>query len=147
MATDSLKERLRADLNAARKERNKLRTLVLTTFISEVRNREIELGAEAGDEEVQRLLGTAMKRRREAAEQMRAGGREELAAREEEEAAILRTYLPPQLDETEVRGYVREAIAGGASDLGAVMKAVMPRVKGRFDGKELNRVVREELGA
>lgn len=145
MATDSLKERLRADLNAARKQRDKLRTLVLTTFISEVRNREIELGSEAGDEEVERLLGTAMKRRREAAEQMRAGGREELAAREDEEAAILRTYLPPQLDEAEVRGYVREAIAAGASDLGSVMKVVMPRVKGRFDGKELNRVVREEL--
>ena len=100
-----------------------------------------------GNEEVERLLTTAIKRRREAAEQMRQGGREELAVKEEEEAGILRAYLPPQLDESDVRGYVREAIAAGASDLGSVMKAVMPRVKGRFEGKELNRVVREELGA
>ena len=86
MPTPTLNDRLRADLNASRKNREKLRTLVLTTFISEIRNREIELGAEAPDEEVQRLLGTAIKRRREAAEQMRQGGREELAAREDEEA-------------------------------------------------------------
>ena len=57
MPTPTLNDRLRADLNASRKNREKLRTLVLTTFISEIRNREIELGAEAPDEEVQRLLG------------------------------------------------------------------------------------------
>jgi len=142
----TLKEGLRADLNAARRERDKLRTVVLTTFLSDVKNREIELGREAGDEEVQTLLGTAIKRRREAAEQMRGGGREELAAKEDQEAEILRAYLPPQLGEEEVRGMVREAVEGGAADVGAVMKVVMPRVKGRFDGKELNRIVREQLG-
>ncbi|HET7322693.1 MAG TPA: GatB/YqeY domain-containing protein, partial [Longimicrobiaceae bacterium] len=83
---------------------------------------------------------------REAAEQMRNGGREELAEKEDLEATILQHYLPPQLGEDEVRRMVREAIAGGASDLGGVMKAVMPKVKGRFEGKELNRIVREELG-
>jgi uncharacterized protein len=142
----TLKERLRADLNAARKDRDKLRTLVLSTFISEVRNREIDLGSEAGDSEVQSLLTTAIKRRREAAEQMRAGQREELALKEEEEATLLQAYLPPQLGEGEVRQMVRDAVAAGSRDLGAVMKAVMPQVKGRFEGKELNRIVREELG-
>ena len=68
-----------------------------------------------------------------------------LVFRPEAEAELLRAYLPPQLGEAEVRGLVRDAIAAGAKDLGAVMKAVMPRTKGRFDGKELNRVVREEL--
>jgi uncharacterized protein YqeY len=145
MADPSLKEQLRSDLNAARKERDKLRTTVLTTLLSEIRNREIELGREAGEEDVQSLLTTAIKRRREAAEQMRGGGREELAAKEDREAEMLQAYLPPQLGEAEVRSMVREAIQGGASDLGGVMKAVMPRVKGRFEGKELNRIVREEL--
>ena len=142
----SLKDRLRTDLNSARKDRDKLRTTVLTTFISEIRNREIELGREASDEDVQPLLVTAIKRRREAAEQMRAGGREELAAKEEQESAMLQGYLPPQLTEDEVRALVRDAMAGGAKDLGSVMKAVMPRAKGKFDGKELNRIVRESLG-
>ena len=143
---DSLKERLRADLNSARRERDKLRTTVLTTFLSEIRNREIELGKEVGDDEVQALVTTSIKRRREAAEQMRAGAREELAAKEDQEAVMLQAYLPPQLEESDVRAFVREAIAAGAGDLGAVMKAVMPKTKGRFEGKELNRIVREELG-
>jgi uncharacterized protein YqeY len=147
MPEQSLKDRIRDDLNAARRERDKLRTTVLTTALSEIRNREIELGREAGDEDVQSLMTTAIKRRREAAEQMRAGGREELAAREEQEGEMLKAYLPQQLTEDEVRAHVREAVAGGAKDLGAVMKQVMPKAKGRFDGRELNRIVREELGA
>lgn len=146
MAETSLKDRVRADLNAARRERDKLRTTVLTTFLSEIRNREIELGREVGDEEVQALATMAIKRRREAAEQMRAGSREELAAKEEQEAVLLQQYLPPQLGEAEVRAMVREAIAAGASDLGGVMKAVSPRTRGRFEGRELNRIAREELG-
>ncbi|MEX0912321.1 MAG: GatB/YqeY domain-containing protein [Gemmatimonadota bacterium] len=141
-----LKEQIRTDLNAARKERDKLRTAVLSTFLSEVRNREIEIGGEVSDADVQSLLTTAIKRRREAAEQMRSGDREELAAKEEREATMLQAYLPPQLEEPEVRQMVREAVDGGAADLGSVMKVVMPKVKGRFEGKELNRIVREELG-
>ncbi len=137
---------IRSDLNSARRERDKLRTTVLTTLLADLRNREIELGREVDDEDVRALVTTSIKRRREAAEQMRAGGREELAQKEEQEAEILQDYLPPQLDEDEVRTIVRAAIAGGATDLGGVMKAVMPRVKGLFEGRELNRVVREELG-
>ncbi|HEU0014370.1 MAG TPA: GatB/YqeY domain-containing protein [Longimicrobium sp.] len=145
MPETPLKEQIRADLNQARRDRDKPRTTLLTTFISEIRNREIELGREAGDEDVKTLLVTAIKRRREASEQMRAGGRPELAEKEEQEAAALQAYLPPALGEDEVRAMVREAVAAGAGDVGAVMKAVMPRVKGRFDGKELNRLVREAL--
>lgn len=147
MPETPLKEQLRADLNGARKERDKLRTTTLTTLLSEMRNREIELGRDVSDEEIRAVLGTAIKRRREAAEQMRAGKREELAEKEEAEALILQHYLPPQLTEEEVRGFIGHAIAAGATDLGSVMKAVMPRAKGRFDGKELNRLVREALGA
>lgn len=146
MAETSLKDRLRTDLNDARRTRDKLRTTLLTTFLSEVRNREIELGREADDADVQALLTSAIKRRREAAEQMRSGGRTELAEREEQEAALLQAYLPPPLAEDEVRAMVREAIGGGATNLGAVMKQVAPRVKGRFEGRELNRIVQEELG-
>ncbi|MET0398678.1 MAG: GatB/YqeY domain-containing protein [Longimicrobiaceae bacterium] len=146
MAGSALKEQIRGDLNTARRERDKLRTTVLTTLLSDLRNREIEVGHELTDEEVLPVVGTGIKRRREAAEQMRGGGREELAAKEDEEAKILAVYLPPQLGEAEVRAFVREAVSGGAKDLGGVMKAVMPRVKGQFDGKELNRIVREELG-
>lgn len=143
---ETLKDRLREDLNAARRERDRARTLVLTTTLSEVRNREIEMGRDAQDDDVLQVVQRAVKRRREAAEQMRAGNREDLALREEQEAELLGGYLPAQLSEEEVRGYVREAIAAGADSVGAVMGRIMPRIKGVFDGKEANRIVREELG-
>lgn len=142
---DGLKDRLRADLNDARRTRDKARTLVLSTTLSELRNREIELGREATDEDVRDVVQRAVKRRREAAEQMRSGQREDLAAREDAEAALLGAYLPAQLDADQVRGFVREAIAAGADNMGAVMGRVMPRIKGAFDGKEANRIVKEEL--
>jgi uncharacterized protein YqeY len=144
--SEELKARLRQDLNSARKAREKLRTLVLSTTLSELRNREIELGREANEEETTAVLSRALKRRKEAAEQMRAGGRPELAEREESEAEILSEYLPAALSEDEVRALTREVLAEGPRELGPVMGRVMPRIKGRFDGKEANRIVREELG-
>lgn len=147
MAEPTLQERIRADLTSARKERDKLRTTLITTFLAEIRNREIELGRAATDDEVHTAATSAIKRRRDAADQFRAAAREELAEKEEAEAVLLQTYLPPQLSEDEVRAIVREAMAGGATDVGGVMKQVMPRAKGKFDGKELNRIVREELAA
>jgi uncharacterized protein YqeY len=141
----TLVERLRADLNASRRERDRLRTTTLTTFLAEVKNREIELGRAPTDEEVTGLVSTAIKRRRDASEQMRAAVRPELADKEDAEAALLQAYLPPQLSEDEVRALIADARAAGASDVGSVMKAVMPKAKGRFDGKELNRLVRESI--
>jgi uncharacterized protein len=141
-----LLDRIKADLNSARRERDKLRTLVLSMTLSEVKNRQIELKREPADEDVVEIVSRAIKRRREAADQIRSAGREEMAAREEEEASLLAVYMPAQLDEDEARRIVKEAIAAGASSVGAVMAAVMPRLKGRFDGRETNRIVREELG-
>jgi uncharacterized protein len=145
MPDPTLVEQLRADLTQARKDRDKLRLSTLTTFISEIRNKEIEQGRPASDDDVKGLLVTAIKRRREASEQMRAGNRAELAEKEEQEDVLLQAYLPPAMGEDEVRALIAEAVAGGARDVGGVMKAVMPRTKGRFDGKELNRLVREAL--
>lgn len=140
-----LKERIRSDLNEARRAKDKLRTTVLTSTLSEIRNREIELGKDASDDDVLGVLSKATKQRREAADQMRAAGREELAEKEEREAEILSEYTPEPMSEEEVRGIVRDIVASGADNMGAVMGALMPRIKGRFDGKDANRVVREEL--
>jgi len=142
----TLKERLRADVNEARRARDKLRTLVLTTTLAELRNREIELGREATDADVIEVVQRAVRKRGEAAEQFRAGGRLELSEKEQQEAVLLGAYLPPALDEAQVRGFIREAIAAGASSIGAVMGAIMPKIKGSFDGRDANRIAREELG-
>lgn len=145
MASD-LKLRIQSDLNAARKQRDKERTLVLSTLLSEVRNREIDEGAEADDDAVTQVISKGIKQRKDAAEQMRAGGREELASVEEAQAEILSGYLPEGLGEDEVRALVREAIADGVDQMGPLMGRLMPLIRGRFDGKEANRIVREELG-
>jgi uncharacterized protein YqeY len=142
---DALKTRLQSDLNRARKDRDRGRTLVLSTTLSELKNHEIQIGRDAADEDAILVLTRAIKQRRDAAEQMRAGARAELADKEEAEAEILKGYLPESLSEEEVRALIREAIAAGAAQLGDVMGRIMPRLKGRFDGKEANRLVREEL--
>lgn len=142
----TLKERIRSDLNEARRAKDKLRTTVLTTILSEIRNKEIEHGRDATDEDVIGVVAKAVKQRHEASGQMRAAGRTELADKEDREAELLDAYTPESMSEAEVRGLVREAIAGGADNIGAVMGKLMPRIKGRFDGGEANRIVREELG-
>jgi uncharacterized protein YqeY len=144
---ETLKHRLQSDLNRARKERDRARTLVLSTTLSELKNHEIASGRDASDDDVTAVVARAIKQRREAADQMRSGGREELAAKEEAEASVLQGYLPEPMSEVAVRAIVREAIADGADQIGAVMGRVMPRIKGRFDGKEANRIVREELAS
>lgn len=141
----SLRDTLRDDLNAARRERDKLRTMLLTTTISEIKNKEIELQHELSDPEVVDVIQKAIKRRKEASDQMRAGNRVELAEKEEHEAQQLSAYLPPQMTEAEVRAMVKEALAAGATTMGAVMGRIAPRIKGVFDGREANRIVQEEL--
>ena len=141
---DALKDRLQSDLNQARKSRDKGRTLVLSTTLAEIKYQEIELGRDAADDDAIQVLTRAIKRRREAADQMRAV-RPELAQKEEAEAEVLKAYLPAGLSEDEVRALIRAAIDGGARQMGEVMGKVMPSLKGRFDGKEANRLVREEL--
>lgn len=143
---EGLLDRLRADLNESRRARAKERTLVLGTTISEARNREIELGRPLTDEDTRAVIGAAVRKREEAALHMRNAGREELADREEAEAEVLRAYLPAPLAEEEVRALARAAVTGGASDIGAVMRELMPRIRGRFDGREANRLAREALG-
>jgi uncharacterized protein len=143
---EKLKEQMRSDLNDARRAGDRFRTTVLSTILSDVRNKEIELGRDATDKDVISVVARAVKQRKESADQMRAGGRPELAEKEEQESAVLDAYTPPAMTEAQVRDLVGEAIAAGADNMGAVMAAIMPRIMGRFDGREANRIVREELG-
>lgn len=142
----SLKEKLRSDLNTARRARDRVRTLVLSTTLAELRNREIETGSALDDEGVRAVLARAIKQRQDAAAQMIRGGRRDLADREAEQEQVLRGYMPPDLSAEDVRDMVREIVDGGASHIGAVMSVLMPRIRGRFDGRTASAIVREELG-
>jgi uncharacterized protein YqeY len=141
----SLLSRLQQDLNAARKAGDKLAVLVLGTSIADVKNREIELKREVTDDDVVDVLRKGIKRRREAIDMYLAAGREELANKERSEVTTLERYLPPQVDEAEIRAAVRAAIDGGAANIGAVMGRVGPQFKGRAEGSTISRVAREEL--
>jgi uncharacterized protein YqeY len=134
-------------MNAARKAQDKDRTLVLGTILANLKNREIDLRRPATDDEVIDVLRKGIKIRREAIEQYTAGGRADLAATEESQIAVLAEFLPPEVDPEEIRRAVREVIAGGAKEMGKVMGQVVPRFKGRADGKVINQIVREELQA
>ena len=143
----SVAEALRAAMNAARKAQDKDRTLVLGTILANLKNREIDLRRPATDEEVVEVLRKGIKTRREAIEQYTAAGRTELADTEQKQIAVLEEFLPPAVDPEEIRAAVRDVIAGGARDLGKVMGQIVPRYKGRADGKLINQIVREELQA
>ena len=134
-------------MNAARKAQDKDRTLVLGTILANLKNREIDLRRPATDDEVIEVLRKGIKIRREAIEQYTAGGRTDLADAEQAQIAVLEEFLPPAVDPEEIRAAVREVIAGGAKDLGKVMGQIVPRYKGRADGKLINQIVREELQA
>ena len=136
---------MRAAMNAARKAQDKGRTLVLGTILANLKNREIELRRPATDEEVLEVLRKGVKTRRESVEQYSAANRPELAELELAQIRVLEEFLPPAVDPEEIRGAVRAAIAGGARDVGKVMGQVLPKFKGRADGKVINQIVREEL--
>ena len=134
-------------MNAARKAQDKDRTLVLGTILANLKNREIELRRPVTDDDVIDVLRKGIKTRRESVEQYTAANRPELAAIEQSQIRVLEEFLPPAVDPEEIRGAVRAAIAGGAKDIGKVMGQVLPRFKGRADGKLINQIVREELQA
>jgi len=141
----NLASTLRTALNAARKAQDKERTLVLGTIIANLKNREIELRRPATDDEVVDVLRKGIKIRREAVEQYTAAARQDLAQVEAAQIKVLEEFLPPTVDPAEIRAAVKTAIAGGAKDIGKVMSQVLPKYKGRADGKMINQIAREEL--
>lgn len=146
-----LTDRIESDLRAAMKARDTDRVATLRMALAGIKNARVEAGrsGDLSDEETITLLTREAKKRSEAADAYRQAGRAELADKEERELAILREYLPAQLSTEELRELVDRAVADtgaqGPGDLGRVMAAVMPRVKGRADGKEVSALVRERL--
>jgi uncharacterized protein YqeY len=137
--------RLQGDLNASRKAQDKAATLLLGTVLSEVKNRRIELRRDPVDTDVVEVLRKAIKKRRESIEMYDKAGRADLADKERSEAAALEKYLPPAVNDEEIRAAVRAAIDGGAANIGALMGKVLPQFKGRAEGGTINAIAREEL--
>jgi uncharacterized protein YqeY len=151
----SIRERLAADMKEAMKARESERLTCIRMLRSKMQELEVQLRGKHGkeyvltDEEAQSVVISYAKQRRDSIDGYRQGGREEMAAAEERELALVQGYLPQQLSEDEVREAVRVAIAEvGASsprDMGAVMKLLTERTRGRADGKLLSTLVRGAL--
>jgi uncharacterized protein len=147
----ALKEQLRDDMVAAMKSKDELRLATLRMALSAITTEEVagKAARELSDDEVVKVVAREAKKRREAAEAFDGAGRAELADRERAEGAVLETYLPAQLSDDEIAGFVREAIAAtGATDpkaMGQVMKEVQPRIAGRADGSRVAAEVKRQL--
>ena len=147
----SLKEQLTEDMKQAMKakEAGKQRLSVIRMVRAAIKNVEIDSKKELTEEGVLDIVAKEVKMRRDSMDEFKKANRQDLVEQLEQEIAILLPYLPQQLTEEEVRALVSEAVAAtGATtskEMGKVMAVLMPKVKGRTDGKLVNTIVREEL--
>ena len=145
----SLVERIRDELDEARRARDDVRRDALSLILNSLQGAEKELQRPLSEQEELQVMQRERKRRVEAAEAFREGGRDEQAVAEERELAVIQEFMPEELSEEELEEIVDDAIASlGATtlrDLGRVMADVMPQVSGRADGSVVSQLVREKL--
>ena len=148
--SSSPQQRIQEELQQSMKARDAERTSTLRMLLAELKNERIKLGHEVDETEFLTVVQRAVKQRQDSIEQYRKGGREDLATKEEREAALLGGYLPAQVSPDEVRAAVEELVRAeglsGPSGIGKVMQTILPRYKGRFDGKALQQIARDVLG-
>lgn len=147
-----LKDQLRDDLKKAMLAKDTVSVSTLRMLISAIGYYEIQKGGAgyvATDEDVDSVIQKEVKQRRDAIEQFMSAGREDLVGKETKEMAVLESYLPEQMSEDEIRKYVDEAIsktgASSPQDMGKVMGALMPIVKGKADGTLVSKIVKDKL--
>jgi len=148
-ASMGLKERLLEELKEAMRAKDDLKVSVIRMLRAAVVNAEKEKRRELSEDEVLEVISREVKRRVEAAEEYERAGRADLAEKERKEAEILRSYLPEQMSEEEIKELARRVIeevgAVGRKDMGKVMGSIMPRVRGRAEGRVVSEIVRRLL--
>ena len=161
-----LREKIKSDLNNSLKKKEELKTSTLRMLTSAILNKEKEKRSELskkgeiGEEELEEksklnqeelteVIFSEVKKRKESVSEYRKAGREELAEKEEKEIEILSDYLPEQMSEDEIKEIAEKVInetgASGMQDIGKVMSSIMPKVKGKADGKMVNEIARKLL--
>lgn len=145
----SLKEQLQHDVKDAMKEKDKLRKDAIQMLRSAILQIEKDKQITLDEDGLVEVLARELRSRMEALAEIEKGGREDLTESLKREIAIIRTYLPEPVSEAELEAIVREAFietgAQSVRDMGKVMKAVLPKVKGRADGSQINAIVKQLL--
>ena len=145
----SMKDPWTNDMKEAMEAKEKDRLAVIRMVRGAIKQIEIDSKKELDDEAVIGVISKEVKMRKDSVEEFKKGGREDLVAKTEAEIAVLMPYLPQQLSEDEIRSLVQAAVeqvgASSPKDMGKVMGVLMPKVKGRADGKLVNTIVKEAL--
>ncbi len=145
----AVKTKLQQDLKTAMKEKDSFKRDTVRFLMSAIKQVEVDERRELSDEDIYKIIQKSVKQREEAARQYREAERPDLYEKEEKEAALLKTYLPQQLSDQELKSVVEEAIAetGATSmkDMGRVIKAVMAKVGTTADGKSVSEMVKQLL--
>ncbi len=145
-----LQDKLSAELQQAMKARDKVRVETLRLLKAAVKNAEIAQQSPLDDSDVLAIVAKQAKQRRESIAEFEKGNRQDLVAQEEAELNILLEYLPQPMSRDEITIAARQAIAEvearGLGDKGKVMQKLMPQLKGKADGRDINDVVTELLG-
>lgn len=145
----SLITQLQQDQLQARKDKDQKRLSILQVVLSEIKNEQIKLGKELQDEQAQSVVASQVKKLRDGLKDFESAGRSDLAEEAQAEISVLESYLPEQLDDSELRSIIESTItelgASTAAEMGKVMSAAMPKVSGRADGNRVRALVQELL--
>ena len=146
----SLREKLDTDLKAAMRAKDELRKLVLRSLLSSMNYAEIAKQKKLDDAGIIEVIAKEIKQRRESIEAYTQGHRQDLVDNETAEMTLLQEYMPAQMGRDEITTIIQNVIAEvgakGPGDKGKVMQKLMPQVKGKADGSEVNNLVTELLG-
>jgi len=144
-----LKAKLNQDLKEALKAKDEAKLRTVRMLLAAIKNFEVEKMGPATDEEIFQIMSKEIKKRQEAIEMYEKGGRPDLSQAEKQEIEVIQSYMPNQLSEEEIRELARKVISEmnlkSPKDVGTAMKVIMPQVKGRADGKLVNKIVSELL--
>ncbi len=145
----NLAERLNEDMKQAMRDGNKFRLSTIRLVRAAIKNQEIELRRPLDDNETLSVLSRELKQRRDSLLEFKNAGREDLVSNVSAEIEIISEYLPKQLNEEEIKAIVvqtmQETGASSKADMGKLMGALMPKVKGVADGKVVNGIVQQLL--
>jgi uncharacterized protein len=147
----AFKQKIDQEMILAAKAKDKIRLSALRLLKSGLHNREIDLKRELTEAEFLQLLSGMVKQRRDSIEQFEQGNRSDLVEKEKAELQVIQEFLPAQMSEADIDAVIAEAIretgAVGVRDMGKVMKALMPKVAGKADGKAVGEKVKLRLSA
>lgn len=145
----SLSERLNQDMKQAMKDQDKFKLSVVRMLRSAIKNVEIDTKKTLGDSEVLDILNRELKQRKDSLQEFEKAGRDDLIQDVQKEIDVIAQYMPAQLSEDEIKLIVQQTIqevgASSKADMGKVMGAVLPKVKGRADGKIVSSLVQQQL--